>query len=58
MSHIAKKRKLLTVKRKLQRAFIRQIQVEGLTNAEATERASIFPRDARRNLKVVKWPKL
>lgn len=58
MSHIAKKRKLLTAKRKLQRAFIRQAQVEGLTNAEATERASILPSDARRNLKVVEWPKL
>lgn len=57
MSHVAKRRKLLASKRKLQREFIKQIRAEGLSNAEAIERASIFPPDARGNLKVVKWPK-
>lgn len=57
MFHVAKKGKLLAFKRKLQREFISQVRAEGLSNAEAIERASIFPPDARGKLKVVKWPK-
>lgn len=47
--------KLLAQKRKLQRAFIKQAQAEGLSAAQTVERASIFPKGAK--LKVVKWPK-
>lgn len=56
---IAKKltgKKLLAMKRKLQREFIQQTRAEGLTNAEVVERASIFPKGVKP--KVVKWPKL
>lgn len=47
--------KLLAQKRKLQRAFLKQAQAEGLSAAQTVERASIFPKGAK--LKVVKWPK-
>lgn len=50
-----KGKKLLAKKRKLQRKFLEQAKAEGLSAVEVTERASIFPKNAR--LKVVKWPK-
>ncbi len=49
--------KLLAQKRKLQRAFVKQAQAEGLSAAQVVERASIFPKGAGAKLKVVKWPK-
>lgn len=51
----AKGKRLLVKKKKLQRAFLSQAKAEGLTASEVTERASIFPKNAK--LKVVKWPK-
>lgn len=50
-----KGKKLLSQKRKLQREFLQQAQVEGLSAAEVVERSSILPKNAK--LKVVKWPK-
>lgn len=55
LSNKRKTKKLLTKKRKLQREFIQQVKAEGLSSAEAVERASIFPKGAK--LRVVKWPK-
>ncbi|MDE2600052.1 MAG: hypothetical protein KGL40_10570 [Rhodocyclaceae bacterium] len=52
----AKGKNLLAKKRKLQREFLEQAKAEGLSAAEVTERAGIFPKNAK--LKVVKWPKL
>lgn len=53
-SKVASK-KLLAKKRKLQREFLEKTKAEGLTAAEVTERASIFPKNAK--LRVVKWPR-
>lgn len=50
--------KLLAQKKKLQREFVEQARADGLTAEQTVERASIFPKDARLKLKVVKWPKL
>lgn len=50
-----KGKKLLSQKRKLQRAFLRQAQAEGWSSDEVVERASIFPKNVK--LKAVKWPK-
>lgn len=56
MAHILKKkRKLMAQKRKLQRAFLKQVRAEGLTTSQAIERASIFPSGEKP--KVVAWPK-